>query len=91
MIGICIAVEDSGATSGHSQKGEFTRFLGIPSAGNRLSPSVLFHLNIFIILFSNCLHVIVYQALVFFKAAKLFSFLMLYHHKKFSRLNIILM
>lgn len=39
--GACIAVEEGGATSGH--KGEFIRFLGIPSGGNRSS---LYHLSV---------------------------------------------
>lgn len=34
---IYITVEEGGPTSGHSYKGEINRFLGIPSAGNRLS------------------------------------------------------
>lgn len=35
-IGIYIPVEEGGPTGGHSYKGEISRFLGLPSAGNRL-------------------------------------------------------
>lgn len=42
FIIIFLTVEEGGTTSGHSYKGEFSRFLGIPNAGNRLSSSMLF-------------------------------------------------
>lgn len=36
-----ITVDEGGTTSGHSYKGEISRFLGLPSAGNRFSSSML--------------------------------------------------
>lgn len=53
-IGLYITVEEGGTASGNSHKGEFSRFLGIPNAGNRLSSSMLFLLYCLIVCFAFC-------------------------------------